>query len=344
MKKKYVILAVISLVILVSFYGYRHFKKKDELKKHQEKTSSMTFQIAKNTPTGGMTEIGMALNKYAADNKTYPASLQQLYPKYIYSKALLDEVEWDYKPKTDDFYLSKTVTYQNKRLATSIDKTLRSNFEKTIMISSAADVSKKVKEATKKDAPTKSLSKDVDWNKRAVALWKDTKYTDPKKALGYLNQAISINQENAEAYYNRGIAKMNLGQHEQAINDYNQSIKLDPNYAEAYNNRGIAKMNLGQHEQAINDYNQSIKLDPNYANAYNNRGVAKTNLGQHEQAINDYKQAVRLKPKYAIAFFNQGLANYKLDKIDSMCNNFKKACELGDCEGSKWTNKKGLCK
>ncbi|MGD9106126.1 MAG: tetratricopeptide repeat protein [Desulfobacterales bacterium] len=344
MKKKYVIIAVISLVILVSFYGYRHFKKKDELKKHQEKTSSMTFQIAKNTPTGGMTEIGMALNRYAADNKAYPTSLQQLYPKYIYSKALLDEVDWDYKPKTDDFYLSKTVTYQNKRLATSIDKTLRSSFEKTIMISSAADVSKKVKEATKKDAPTKSLSKDVDWHKRAIALWKNTKYTDPKKALGYLNQAIFINQENAEAYNDRGIAKMNLGQHEQAINDYNQSIKLDPNYAKAYNNRGIAKTNLGQHEQAINDYNQSIKLDPNYAKAYNNRGIAKMNLGQYQQAINDYKQAVRLKPKFAGAFFNQGLANYELNKIDSMCNNFKKACELGNCEGSKWANKKGLCK
>ena len=150
MKKKYVIIAVISLVILVGFYGYRHFKKKDELRKHHEKTSSMTLQIAKNDSFGGMTEMGMALNRYAADHKAYPESLQLLYPKYIYSKALLDEVEWDYKLRADDFYLSKTITHQNKRLVTYIDKTLRSNLDKTIMVSSAADVSKKVKEATKK--------------------------------------------------------------------------------------------------------------------------------------------------------------------------------------------------
>ena len=222
MKTKYVIIAVISLVILVGFYAYRHFKKKDELSKHHKKTSSMILQIAKNTPTGGMTEMGMALNRYAADHNAYPESLQQLYPKYIYSKALLDEVEWGYKPKIDDFYLNKTVTYQNKRLVVYVDKTLRSNFGTAIMVSSAADVSK-----------TKSLSKDVDWHKRAVALWKDTKYTDSKKALGYLNQAISTNQNDAKAYNDRGIAKMNLGQSQQAINDYKQSIKLDPNYAKA---------------------------------------------------------------------------------------------------------------
>lgn len=276
MKKKYVIIAVISLVILVGFYGYRHFKKKDELEKHHEKTNSMILQIAKNDPFGGMTEMGMALNRYAADHQAYPESLQQLYPKYIYSKTFLDEIEWDYKLRADDFYLSKTITHQNKRLVTYIDKTLRSNLDKTIMVSSAADVSKKVKEATEKGAPTKSLSKDVDWHKRAVALWKNTKYTDPKKALGYLNQAIGTNQNDAKVYNDRGIAKMNLA--------------------------------------------------------------------QYEQAINDYKQAVRLKPNFTGAFFNQGLVNYELDKIDSMCNNFKKSCELGNCKGSKWANKKGLCK
>ena len=344
MKKKYVIIAVISLVILVGFYGYRHFKKKDELGKHHEKTRSMTLQIAKNDSYGGMTEMGMALNRYAADHKAYPESLQQLYPKYIYSKALLDEVEWGYELRADDFFLSKTTTRQNKRLVVSTDKTLRHNFGGAIMVSSAADVSKKVKEATKKGTPTKSLSKDVDWHKRAVALWKDTKYTDPKKALGYLNQAIGTNQNDAKVFNDRGIAKMNLAQYQQAINDYNQAIKLYPNYAKSYNNRGIAKMNLGQFEQAINDYNQAIKLYPNYAKAYNNRGIAKMNLAQYQQAINDYKQAVRLKPKFAGAFFNQGLADYELDKIDRMCKNFKKACELGNCKGSKWANKKGLCK
>ncbi|GAG79781.1 unnamed protein product, partial [marine sediment metagenome] len=82
----------------------------------------------------------------------------------------------------------------------------------------------------------------------------------------------------------------------------------------------------------------------NYTKAYNNRGIAKMSLAQYEQAINDYKQAVRLKPKFAGAFFNQGLADYELEKIDSMCNNFKKSCGLGNCKGSKWANKKGLCK
>ena len=188
------------------------------------------------------------------DHKAYPESLQQLYPKYISSKVFLDEVEWGYELRSDDFFLRKTTTHQNKRLVVSIDKTLRPNFGETIMVSSLTDISRKVKDATKKAAPTKSLSKDVDWHKKAVALWKDIKYTDSKKALKYLNQAIFINPKNFKAYNDRGIAKMNLGQSQQAINDYNQSIKVNPNYAKAYNNRGIAKMNLGQHEQATVSY------------------------------------------------------------------------------------------
>jgi len=41
-------------------------------------------------------------------------------------------------------------------------------------------------------------------------------------------------------YLNSGIAHVNLGKYQKAIDDYTKAIELNPKYAEAYNNRGVA--------------------------------------------------------------------------------------------------------
>ena len=46
------------------------------------------------------------------------------------------------------------------------------------------------------------------------------------------------------AYYNRGLAKVDLGQYTAAISDLDKAIQLEPNYAEAYISRGAAKAEL----------------------------------------------------------------------------------------------------
>ena len=144
METKHFVIASVAfmVVVLVGYLGYRHFKGKGELREHQEKTISMLVDIAKNTPTGGVTEMGTALKKYAEDHKAYPEFLEQLYPKYIPSKAFIDEVDWDYQRKANDFFLKKTVTYQNRQFIASVDKTLRLNFGPAVMVASASDILK----------------------------------------------------------------------------------------------------------------------------------------------------------------------------------------------------------
>ena len=111
-------------------------------------------------------------------------------------------------------------------------------------------------------------------------------------------------QENAEAYYNRGVAKSQLGDFQGAITDYDQAIKIKPDYAEAYYNRGLAKQNLEDNQGAIADYNQAIKIKPDYALAYLNRGVAKSDLGDKQGVIADYDQAAQL--------FSQNMEWYRM--------------------------------
>ena len=79
---------------------------------------------------------------------------------------------------------------------------------------------------------------------------------------------------------------------EAVIDAYDKAIRLEPDYAEAYNNRGIAKNNLGRHEEAIADYDEAIRLKPDYTMAYNNRGKTNALLNRTDEARQDFETAI----------------------------------------------------
>src|SRR5215471_7497333 len=81
------------------------------------------------------------------------------------------------------------------------------------------------------------------------------------------HDALKLRTKDANAYYHRGLAKIDKGDLDGAIAEFNRAIELDPKYAKAYNNRGNAKIAKGDLDQASADYNRAIDLDPKYANA-----------------------------------------------------------------------------
>lgn len=133
-----------------------------------------------------------------------------------------------------------------------------------------------------------------DWIEKEKALWVGTRYTDPQKAIEYLNNAIKLDPNNAETYNKRGIAYYELEQYQRTIEDNSEAIRLNPDYVVAYNNRGSAYANLGQYLRAIEDFNQVIRLKSNYPDAYNNRGTIYILQGNKEQGCRDVKQACKL--------------------------------------------------
>ncbi len=130
---------------------------------------------------------------------------------------------------------------------------------------------------------------------------------------------------------------------EQAIEYLNEAIKLRPDLAEAYNNRGNAYIDLKQYEQAINDYNEAIRLKPRYAHAYYNRALAYSDLGQHQQAIEDYTSVIQVKPEETSAYYKRGSAYFKLGNKELGCQDAQKACELGNCTLLEKAKKKKEC-
>ncbi|MBU4462359.1 MAG: tetratricopeptide repeat protein [Proteobacteria bacterium] len=123
-----------------------------------------------------------------------------------------------------------------KKLLTRIKELERENQE---LKSLPAKEQKQKKEILKKQfrEATQGLtaSELVD---KALAFWENGKLTDTDKALEYLNKAISLDSNYAEAYNNRGIAWGKKGNYDRAISDYNKALELNPEDAEAYYNRG----------------------------------------------------------------------------------------------------------
>ena len=102
-----------------------------------------------------------------------------------------------------------------------------------------------------------------------------------------------------------------------AIDFINKAIKINPNFAEAYNERGNALNELKQLELAIKSYDQAIKLNPKYADAYYNKGLVLHELKKIELAIESYDQAIKINPNHIYSHNNKGYALQKLKKIDA---------------------------
>lgn len=156
----------------------------------------------------------------------------------------------------------------------------------------------------------KTVPTNIDPHKQAIALWKNGKYTNPRQALIFLNQAVA----------------------------------KDPKFANVYSNRGNAYRDLKQYPKALADYNKAISLNPAHVKAYNNRGNIYYEQKKYQQALKDYNQCIRLNPNYTNAYINRGLVFYQLKSKTRACKDFKKACQLGDCDGLNWAKGKGFCK
>ena len=149
------------------------------------------------------------------------------------------------------------------------------------------------------------------------------------KALDIYNDILLINPDFSLAYSRMAVVKGKLGNIPQAIDDLNIAIKLDENNIQAYADRGYAYYLLRNYKKAISDYNFTLEKDPNNADTYFNRGVLFNSLNKFNKAINDFTNSLKLKPNNAMAYFNRGISYINIKEKEKGCADFNKAKELG---------------
>lgn len=158
---------------------------------------------------------------------------------------------------------------------------------------------------------------------------------DLQGAIEDFSQAIVLNPNYAEAYYNRGTVRYVLGDNQGAIADYNEVLRINPNLFQAYVNRGNARDDSGDSQGAIADYNEALRINPSDSKAYYNRGVTRSRLGDMQAAIADYNEALRINPNYGLAYNARGNARAKLGEKEGAIQDFQKAAGLFKKQGDR---------
>jgi tetratricopeptide (TPR) repeat protein len=92
------------------------------------------------------------------------------------------------------------------------------------------------------------------------------------------------------------------------IEDYNQALRINPNYAEAYYNRGVTRAQLKggieDFNEALEDFNEALRINPNYAEAYYNRAAIRYQLvGKIQKITGHIRPPICKRNDYSCLFY-----------------------------------------
>jgi tetratricopeptide (TPR) repeat protein len=115
-----------------------------------------------------------------------------------------------------------------------------------------------------------------------------------------LDEALAAN-DRAATLVNRGIINMQARRIDAALADYDAAIKLSPDTAEAWINKGIALVQIGNRDdEAVALLTEGIARSPKEpAVAYYSRAIAYEGLGRPRQAYEDYSRDAQLDPDWS---------------------------------------------
>ena len=91
-----------------------------------------------------------------------------------------------------------------------------------------------------------------------------------------------------------GLIYRQQGEIQLALDDYNSVISINPNDADAYFIRGKLYKQQEEVELAIADFNQVIRINPNFAEAYQYLGLVYRQIESIEEARTNLEKARQL--------------------------------------------------
>jgi len=150
-----------------------------------------------------------------------------------------------------------------------------------------------------------------------------------KKAEQKLNDALKLNNNNAEAYYELGKIEARKNNNYKAVNYFTKAIQISPNEDDYYVQRGASELILLQFEAFIYDMNKAIKLNPKNTNAYIALAGIHDRFGYREKALEYYDNAIKYSEISldSLYIYRAGL-KVRLKNYDGAITDFNKAIEI----------------
>ena len=118
------------------------------------------------------------------------------------------------------------------------------------------------------------------------------------QAIHHGTQATTLNPNDADSFYNLGLALFDAQRFEDAVAAYQRAVAVNPNYGLAYNNLGAAYEQLDDMDAACDAYEKAVDIDPQHHEAQHNLGAIENQRGRLAEARTRYHAAIAANPHF----------------------------------------------
>jgi len=156
---------------------------------------------------------------------------------------------------------------------------------------------------------------------RQVAYWRNN--------ITLYEHTLAVTDKNHVIHINLGMALLEQGQLDKAIQHQQEALRLRPGEPSALTNLGMALALQRRYPEAIKYYRLSLKSDPEQATTYNNLGAAiLSNNGDPEEAVANFRKALQLKPDYDNAHLNLATVLTMQNRFDEAISHYREVLRL----------------
>jgi tetratricopeptide (TPR) repeat protein len=145
------------------------------------------------------------------------------------------------------------------------------------------------------------------------------------------SHALQVTRGNGIAEDNMGVALVEMGRPDLAMEHFEAAIHLMPQLSTAHYNFATLLHQQNRLEQAVTQYKLALAYtgDPvEAARAHNNLGAALSQLGQPAMALSEFSAAIQLNPNENNSFLGRGLIEYQAGNLAAARDDISRAVQI----------------
>jgi arylsulfatase A-like enzyme/tetratricopeptide (TPR) repeat protein len=132
-----------------------------------------------------------------------------------------------------------------------------------------------------------------------------------------------------ESWNDLGVAYLNKGELEKALDAFRKAVALDDGNYIFYRNLGdlhfaffVRSKDSAAYRTSLDYYRKALELNPDDPSSHNGMGYAYLQGGEPEPAIPLFERALKLSPNYSSALYNLGQAAFKSGNFEKALTSF----------------------
>ena len=152
------------------------------------------------------------------------------------------------------------------------------------------------------------------------------KLEDYARAAREFELAAWYDDNNADAFYNLGLAYVELGRDSDAVRAYSHALQIRPDEFAIHNDLGNAYNHLGETAKATQEWEISLRLNPRVVPP--RVSLALERMGQTDRALRYLHEAAELDPDDPGVRYNLGAVYFRLGELERAETELQRAHQL----------------